>query len=172
MTIWVRNKYDVLVSVSTRTHRSKYVVLVSVSTRTRFSKYAYSQSSSKAFSLSNPPKAQSSRNQTLTKHQFSRKRTDEHTHNNNLRQAQKRSILDLPTKEESLGRKSLGFKSKYYPLQKGFLVCNSVSLRPRQGLHPLPTLPARLQCTKTSQEYYKPKSAEYAQQWAARSASA
>ena len=34
MTIGVRNKYDVLTSVSTRTHRSKYVVLVSVSTRT------------------------------------------------------------------------------------------------------------------------------------------
>ena len=165
MTIWVRNKYDVLVSVSTRTHRSKYVVLVSVSTRT------YSHQVRHFFSPI-PQKTQSSKNQTLTKHQFSRKRTDEHTHNNNLRQAKKRNILDLPTKEESLGRKSLGFKSKYCPLQKGFLVCNSVSLRPHQGLHPLPTLPARLQCTKTSQEYYKPKSAEYAQQWAARSASA
>ena len=114
MTIWVRNKYDVLTSVSTRTHRSKYVVLVSVSTRT------YSHQVRHFFSPI-PKKTQSSKNQTLTKHQFSRKRTDEHTHNNNLRQAKKRSILDLPTQEESLGRKSLGFKSKYCPLQRASL---------------------------------------------------
>ena len=63
-------------------------------------------------------------------------------------------------KRKSLGHKSLGFERKYRPTLKGFLVCNSVSLRPRQGLHLPPTLLSRNQYTRRSQEYYKPRLAE------------
>ena len=75
-------------------------------------------------------------------------------------------------KRKSLGHKSLGFERKYRPTLKGFLVCNSVSLRPRQGLHLRPTLPSQLQCMRTYQECQEAYSAQNVQLLAVRSASA